>query len=585
MNVSKPSSIQGNWISFFLSCIFTLALTRCPFLYSFLISVLERPSFPHHRQAKKGKKKKAAQAERGEKSVAFLFLRGARFAAHTFCVEKTIPSSLLARYKMYPVLPRWSHSTLSFASMHAPGQRGPSFSERIDTSGTQELSNDAAGSLSTPSGFIKQQVSTTGLAVTEAVDGVDQYSRGLNGETGQLEPRHPRNGHHFVNHNAPGRWASGSSEALVDPVARHAVNTSNRFDRPTASGVGSAPLHFLPHQGRNANKGTSGNGTVPLDRRGLMRGSTLPLVGMSSGQVPSSSLALGVEGTRTGEEVVVECTGPRRRSGETAGTAGVSDSGQILQLRRQLEKTLATNKTLSRANGKLKQDQGAAYARLLRCFEELDARRTLEGAQAAVRERIHCECLVATFRQIIAAEKKDQQSWKEEAADVLNSEKTKWKAQMDHLHAKLEEANSHLLNSRSAVASTDELSARVLTLQEELGKVQQSLVLQQKRHEEESAQWQRFIQEKNKDLEKVTHEASDNMLLVTQCRLFIHQVCQPGFSVVKGVSMEPVDKDRSEPTGYVLVPLTVLLHGYTLLPEGERRGMIEHYDKARESLV
>lgn len=66
-------------------------------------------------------------------------------------------------------------------------------------------------------------------------------------------------------------------------------------------------------------------------------------------------------------------------------------------------------------------------------------------------------------------------------------------------------------------------------------------------------------------------------VLVQQVRLFVQLICRPDFYVVKDASLEPVDKHRPGPTGFVLVPLTVLLQGYTLLSVDERHGLIEFY--------
>nr|CCC93788.1 conserved hypothetical protein [Trypanosoma congolense IL3000] len=88
---------------------------------------------------------------------------------------------------------------------------------------------------------------------------------------------------------------------------------------------------------------------------------------------------------------------------------------------------------------------------------------------------------------------------------------------------------------------------------------------------------QKQLHDANKKIKELLDDSATADTLVQQTRLFVQMVCQPDFHVVKDTSLEPVDRDRDVPSGFVLVPLTVMLQGYSLLPATNREDLVLSY--------
>lgn len=67
-----------------------------------------------------------------------------------------------------------------------------------------------------------------------------------------------------------------------------------------------------------------------------------------------------------------------------------------------------------------------------------------------------------------------------------------------------------------------------------------------------------------------------------QCRNYIVKICQPKFSVVKDDSLAPVQPGSQEAGGFVLVPLQLMLEGYTLLPGDMKKKIAEEYESSKK---
>ncbi len=73
---------------------------------------------------------------------------------------------------------------------------------------------------------------------------------------------------------------------------------------------------------------------------------------------------------------------------------------------------------------------------------------------------------------------------------------------------------------------------------------------------------------------------------IEQCRKYIVKICQPSFTVVKDESLTPMSQEDKEAGGFVLVPLSLMLEGYTLLPGDMKKKIADDYEsaKAKKSL-
>lgn len=309
-------------------------------------------------------------------------------------------------------------------------------------------------------------------------------------------------------------------------------------------------------------------------------------------------LTLGVEGVQTGEEVLVDSTAalaPRRRSfsghqasgtgnGNGSACSNPLDHVQLPQLKRQLEKTNASVKSLTAASRRQKQEHDAQRAEWGVQLAECEARLRAVLTNERERENLITQ-LIAGATKTFSAETQKKQGLLQTATKAHEADTAKWDIERAALRRELEAAQA----SASAAHAADSTAAAVHQgaveeLRTELEALRQSTAATQLELETALADAQSKLNKANVELQGLQHVQQQCNYLVQQCRLFIRQVCQPGFSVVKGPSLEPVEKDRPEPTGFVLVPLTVLLHGYTLLPEDDRQEVIDHYDKEAKAL-
>ncbi|KPI87739.1 hypothetical protein ABL78_3148 [Leptomonas seymouri] len=323
-------------------------------------------------------------------------------------------------------------------------------------------------------------------------------------------------------------------------------------------------------------------------RRGLARGTTV-VNAVELRHCSDAPLSLGVEGVQTGEEVLVESTAARRRSSSNTGGSPLTgchnpqDHVQVPQLKRQLEKANASVKSLTAANRRQKLECDALKAEWAVQLAECEARLRVALTHRREREGLLSQHISQTVK-LYNAEVQRASRLHQSAVDAHAADKEKWEAELASLRRKMEEAKATAITQAANSSAAAALQAQVEQLKAELEALRK--ISAEKQYELETA-----LSDTQSSLNKTTielHECRQAQLecnyIVQQCRLFIRQVCQPGFSVVKGPSLEPVEKDRPEPTGFVLVPLLVLLHGYTLLPEGDRQEVIDHYDKVAKAL-
>ncbi|GET93271.1 hypothetical protein, conserved [Leishmania tarentolae] len=409
-----------------------------------------------------------------------------------------------------------------------------------------------------------------------------------------------RSGRLFVNHNTQCSAQSGDSVAVplrasftattgVLPLPSPGLHTGNRSQaiRPGArtgahdgvTATAFTEVHVAPPPPLSSGPFRRAYAT---DRQGLVRGRTVSTVGETAND-SGSPLSLEIEGVQTGEEVAVEVTTARVRNSTSSFSHDSHDAAQLQKLRRQLVKVTADLKASINTNRRQKQEHRQQLAEWLVLSNESDARlRNVQSNQAS-REQLLCSELSAAIKHLLA--KLKAQALKGREADGAHAaEKAEWEAKHTALLRKLEDERAALATQLTSTNLADTKSEEADKLRAELEDLRRSAADQQRSLEEKLMQTQSTLQAKQSELNRYLQERDQNNYLVAQCRLFIQQVCQPGFSVVKGPSLEPVEKQRPEPTGFVLVPLSVLLYGYALLPEGDRQALIDHYDDKVKSL-
>lgn len=292
---------------------------------------------------------------------------------------------------------------------------------------------------------------------------------------------------------------------------------------------------------------------------------------------------MNVAGVRTGEEVLVADPGAGAKRGSDAGT------DDAVELKRRLAAARAEAKAANERLAKRKAEQGRAAALYALQLEEAEQRLAAERAAWAGhalpllalagralrqtdrrRERElegERDALLATVAELRAALEAQRaaheervRAAEEQRRGELESAQTQSGDEVRRLQEMIEALRQEMAAERArAVIERQELEARIAGIGEDLSRAQQAV----------------------KERDGVIARGE---FLVAQCRLFIKNICQPDFAVVKDESLLPVDRDRPEPTGFVLVPLKVLLHGYTILPESERTDVITTYDNKMKQL-
>ncbi|KAG5464029.1 hypothetical protein LSCM1_00208 [Leishmania martiniquensis] len=319
-----------------------------------------------------------------------------------------------------------------------------------------------------------------------------------------------------------------------------------------------------------------------FDRRGLARGSTVHAL-VDTPHDLKSPLPLAIEGVQTGEEVILDVKPARLRSSTNTTTSSSHDATQLLKLRRHLEKATADLQAMLNASRRQKQDHQQQRAEWLMILSECEARLcNVLFSQASRAQLIYDELCGAIKRNL--GEMKAQVAKERVTEQEHANSKAEWDIERSALLRDLETVRAALasqLNTSSAAHAHKEEADK---LRAELEALQRSTADQQRSLEERLIQVQSALQSTGSELKRCLQERGQHNYLVAQCRLFVRHVCQPGFSVVNGPSLEPVEKNRPEPTGFVLVPLVVLLHGYALLPESDRQALIDHYDAKAKSL-
>lgn len=403
------------------------------------------------------------------------------------------------------------------------------------------------------------------------------------------------NGHVFVNHNAkPAMPPQQQQQPRGNPPAIGVQGVGNArrsgppqppappLRRPSLGLARGAPTTVITY-------GVPTGGPIAYDSSGNNSGGgghsfspdsiASPLRHGSLGPAPAVNGSFsGICGQRTGEEVVVADVDRRQPRMADRATAAQQQQQRDERCLRALQAEVKALSEKLRRSQAAQQRQKGAFAVVL---AESEARRALEMGHLL--------------------EGRDRPAWRlandlaRTAAEGLASSRLAYDREVTALQRRVAEVRAALdgEQERGAAAAAVEAQrvageAQSREVQSALDALRAELDGQVGRAAREKA-WleaavagaENKLRQSQDGCKVLTARVAEDTFLVAQCRLFIKQVCQPGFNVVKGLGLEPVEKERTDPTGFVLVPLIVLLHGYTLLPAKERQEVIDHYeDKA-----
>lgn len=168
---------------------------------------------------------------------------------------------------------------------------------------------------------------------------------------------------------------------------------------------------------------------------------------------------------------------------------------------------------------------------------------------------------------------KQTEKERDDAFEKLHQERAAMANQMD-MQKEMDALKHELEEARALMAVVKEESTRLRKENDESACSSSMLVNQLTT---DLMRTQEQLQAAKRDLTAAQKKITDTDALVQQVQLFVHLICRPDFHVVKDASLQPVERNRPEPTGFVLVPLTVMLQGYTLLSVEDRRNLIESY--------
>ncbi|ORC92979.1 uncharacterized protein TM35_000023050 [Trypanosoma theileri] len=336
-------------------------------------------------------------------------------------------------------------------------------------------------------------------------------------------------------------------------------------------------------------------GVMQVNKRGhpqaILQHSVITF-GSPHGRANSIPFNALIEGSRTGEERVVNmddnkrqrnrdaeaitpATGTTTNSSATTSSADSADRKKLLQVNAELERTLEKLRQKTREEMKVRRKLSVARLKL---EEEVDRRVLLgDGLLDLIRmERTFVQEQNSHFMKLLqkvilerdnAFQTIKQQKIQKESQDAMQIEINNLREENKALRQQFE--------TLSASKTTLEESEK--KLREENKRNESQFLNKIRTLESELMHTQAELQKVKKDLSDAQKTTEASEALIQQVRLFVQMVCQPNFYVVKDRSLQPVDKNRPDPTGFVLVPLTVLLQGYTLLSPSDRQNLIECY--------
>ncbi len=317
-----------------------------------------------------------------------------------------------------------------------------------------------------------------------------------------------------------------------------------------------------------------------------------------------------ISGQKTGEEKFVSATDVRRPQDEntnadlqarrvnqrTASNAATTDAERIRKLEQELRKSQETVRKKSAEIESMREKQKQALA-------DLSAKHDKERLEALeAQKQQHDEAAKALILQVdklngqvarLQVDLKTKSAEENEAArrrDGELSASTKlWASERGVLQTEIDKLRKQL---QSETERNGQLAseARTAALNLETAKSDWARLEQQLRAELAAAL--KEIRELKATIEQQRENVAEWERRVKACNSFILQICQPKFSVVKDdEKLTPMSQAEAAAaagqaggaSGFVLVPLVLMLDAYELLPKDAKQTIATKYEQDKKS--
>ncbi|CCW66964.1 unnamed protein product [Phytomonas sp. Hart1] len=285
---------------------------------------------------------------------------------------------------------------------------------------------------------------------------------------------------------------------------------------------------------------------------------------------------LSIEGVRTGEKSVIEISESHKKKDSI--TQNFSSSNQEEEQRRRFCKIRGECRNLTDQLQKKKMKIQRMCAIFALCIEASERRSQIEWDYWVERDK-YSHSILEKVHQTSHLTSLQLKANYTSHVNELQKEVQRLRRELESFKSIRDELKMQEVQIRADKSAENEI------LKQEIEQMKCKMEEQRARfaHEKEqlgveiveSQDAQRRLAEQLRD---VKNELAEESFMIQQCRIFLKQICQPSFHVVKGVSLEPVEPNRPEPTGFVMIPLVILLHGYSLLPVKEREDVIRQYE-------
>lgn len=315
----------------------------------------------------------------------------------------------------------------------------------------------------------------------------------------------------------------------------------------------------------------------------------------------SSSFSMFIEGSRTGEEKVVSTVERREAAVPTPPIqppprAPPTPDAEKDKERSQRERIRKLEAELARAQEQLKrrkEENAELQATNLRLVA------TAEQAQRRLEDQLQSERAdTATLRGSLAEQQTTINELRKEVASLKADlqtrndqgalEKTAQIAKRDETEALLRATIAALQDKVKATSDANQalmteaaqLKTRVTELERENGALKTMMATDLGAARDRESALMKQVAALRAQLVDADEQVTAWKKRVTDCNEYVVKVCQPQFSVVKDESLAPLNSSKPNPgEGFVLVPLSLLLEGYGLLPPDVKRRIATTYEQ------
>lgn len=315
-----------------------------------------------------------------------------------------------------------------------------------------------------------------------------------------------------------------------------------------------------------------------------------------------------ISGAKTGEEKYFSAVDVRRpvdenhsadaqarRLNRTTATA-VTDADRI----RKLEQELRKSQEQVRKRTAEMEAQSAKHKQSLAELKEKSDNQRLEALELQKQQHdAAAKALIGQVDQLsgqvsrLSEDRRKRHAEDTEASrrreGEFNASATMWSSERDMLQKELDKLRKQLADekARSAQLSADVKTANfnMETARAEWAKLEQQL-------RTELAAALKEIRELKGTLEEQRENVDAWQKRVMACNEFILQICQPKFSVVKDdEKLTPMSQAEAAAaagapggaSGFVLVPLTLMLNAYELLPKDAKQTIATKYENEKKT--